>query len=174
LGEHQSQLNEWQIMVYGLADASVLTLEIARKIAVEMTAWRKRGIDPKQFIHSAIVQQELTALRVAEEAAAHVAEDENLRRQADAENLTVQNMFDAWLLDGVRRKEGNAELRRSFNADVLPVIGHIAIRDLTEHELRAILRTMVARGVNRSSVMIRNSLTQIKVDPSVKTLCQLI
>src|SRR5476649_1789327 len=58
LGEHQSQLIEWQIMVYGLADASVLTLEIARKIAVEMTAWRKRGIDPKQFIHSAIVQQE--------------------------------------------------------------------------------------------------------------------
>lgn len=78
-----------------------------------------------------------------------------------AENLTVQDMFEAWLLDGVRRKDGNAELRRSFAADVLPKIGAIAINDLTEHDLRALLRAMVERGVNRAAVMVRNSLTQM-------------
>lgn len=77
------------------------------------------------------------------------------------ENLSVKDMFDAWLLDGVRRKDGNAELRRSFGADVLPAIGAIAIKDLTEHDLRGVLRTMVARGVNRAAVMVRNSLTQM-------------
>ncbi|NHZ38236.1 tyrosine-type recombinase/integrase [Massilia rubra] len=77
------------------------------------------------------------------------------------ENLTVKDMFDAWLLDGVRRKDGNAELRRSFGADVLPAIGPIAIKDLTEHDLRGVLRVMVARGVNRAAVMVRNSLTQM-------------
>jgi integrase len=77
------------------------------------------------------------------------------------ENLTVRDMFDAWLLDGVRRKDGNAELQRSFGADVLPKIGAIAIKDLTEHDLRGVLRAMVARGVNRAAVMVRNSLTQM-------------
>lgn len=77
------------------------------------------------------------------------------------ENLTVQDMFDAWLLDGVRRKDGNAELRRSFAADVLPKIGAVAIKSLTEHDLRAVLRAMVDRGVNRAAVMVRNSLTQM-------------
>lgn len=78
-----------------------------------------------------------------------------------SENLTVKDMFDAWLLDGVRRKDGNAELQRSFAADVLPKIGATAIKDLTEHDLRAVLRTMVERGVNRATVMVRNSLTQM-------------
>jgi integrase len=80
---------------------------------------------------------------------------------ARTEDLTVKDMFDAWLKDGVRRKDGNAELRRSFTADVLPKIGTIAIKDLTEHDLRAVLRTMVDRGVNRAAVMVRNSLTQM-------------
>lgn len=96
----------------------------------------------------------------------HDAKEEMAARLADIEadrinDLTVSDMFDAWLLDGVRRKDGNAELRRSFSADVLPKIGAIAVRDLTEHDLRGVLRVMVDRGVNRAAVMVRNSLTQM-------------
>lgn len=78
-----------------------------------------------------------------------------------ATNLTVQDMFEAWTTDGVRRKDGNAMLKRMFAADVQPAIGAVAVKDVTEHHLRAVLRAMVERGVNRSAVMQRNNLTQM-------------
>jgi hypothetical protein len=37
-----------------------------------------------------------------------------------AEQLTVKDMFDAWISDGVKRADGNASLRRRFEKDVLP------------------------------------------------------
>lgn len=77
------------------------------------------------------------------------------------EDLTVQDLFEKWLVDGVRRKDGNAELRRSFDADVLPKIGKIAIKDLTEHDVRGVLKNLVKRGVNRATVVLRNNLTQM-------------
>ena len=70
-------------------------------------------------------------------------------------------MFDVWLRDGVRRADGNAELIRSFNADVLPLIGNRPIKDLDEHDLRSVLRAMVARGINRSAVAMRHNLAQM-------------
>lgn len=76
-------------------------------------------------------------------------------------DLTVGDMFNTWITDGVRRKDGNAMLKRMFAVDVLPAIGAIAVKDVTEHHLRAVLRAMVDRGVNRSAVMQRNSLTQM-------------
>lgn len=75
--------------------------------------------------------------------------------------LTVQDMFESWLKDGVRRQSGNAALIRSFNADVLPKIGARRIFDLNEHDLRALLRALVARGINRTAVMVRNNLKQM-------------
>jgi integrase len=109
-----------------------------------------KGIDPgSEKKVSRLEQQDLIVAKLAEI---------ELRR---SENLTLQDMFDAWLTDGVRRKDGNAELQRAFGADVLPKIGAVAIKDLTEHDLRGVLRGMVARGVNRSAVIIRNNLTQM-------------
>lgn len=80
---------------------------------------------------------------------------------ARVKDLNVSDLFAAWITDGVRRKDGNAMLKRMFSADVLPAIGDIAVKDVTEHHLRAVLRAMVDRGVNRSAVMQRNSLTQM-------------
>ena len=48
-----------------------------------------------------------------------------------------------------------------FAAAVQPAIGAVAVKDVTEHHLRAVLRAMVERGVNRSAVMQRNNLTQM-------------
>lgn len=73
----------------------------------------------------------------------------------------MHDLFTAWLEDGVRRKDGNTELRRSFNADILPAIGTTQIKALTEHDVRSVLRAMVARGVNRAAVMAKNNLTQM-------------
>jgi len=80
---------------------------------------------------------------------------------AATENLNFREMYKSWLADGVVRKDGNAEIRRSFEKDVLPSIGDIPVRDITEHELRALLRAMVERGVNRMSVCVYNDLVQL-------------
>jgi chromosome segregation ATPase len=41
------------------------------------------------------------------------------------------------------------------------LIGRKAIKDLAEHDLRAVLRAMVMRGVNRAAVVMRNNVTQM-------------
>ncbi|SEN31239.1 protein of unknown function [Duganella sp. CF517] len=80
---------------------------------------------------------------------------------ARVKDLTVNDLFTEWITDGVRRKDGNAMLKRMFEADVLPAIGAIPVKDVAEHHLRGVLRAMVDRGVNRSAVIQRNSLTQM-------------
>jgi integrase len=163
LGEHLAPLPAFDTLLYKLDGAPVMTLEVARKIAGEISDWRKRGHDPKAFIASEIDRHD----RERETAAAIAAEKERtaaqLKHQADQNNLTVQDLFDAWLLDGVRRKDGNKELRRAFAADVLPAIGTRPIKHLTEHDLRGVLRVLVERGVNRAAVVIRNNLKQMFV-----------
>jgi integrase len=87
---------------------------------------------------------------------------EDLRLAAEKiENKSVNELFDAWITDGVRRKDGNAELQRSFGKDVLPALGPIAVKRVTEHDLRKVLRKMVERGVNRSAVVVYDSLVQM-------------
>jgi hypothetical protein len=77
------------------------------------------------------------------------------------QGLTVENMFDAWIADGMLREDGNAMLLRMFKADVLPIFGAIAVKEVTEHHLRAALRKMVDRSVNRSAVMTYANLLQM-------------
>lgn len=156
LGDHDASLPDFEISIYKLSPAARLTLETARRIATELTDWRKRGTDPKEFIHAELG-------RFAAEAEAVVLEESRLKSMLDAEKLSVRDLFTAWLDDGVRRKDGNAELRRSFNADILPAIGAVPVKELTEHDLRSVLRVMVARGVNRAAVVARNNLTQMFV-----------
>jgi integrase len=129
---------------YGISsDSGYMSLADARAEAAAIRALARQGID---------VQVQ------AEEALKSASASKVL---AERDNLTFGDMFDAWLTDGVRRKDGNAELRRSFSADVLPKLAACRISDLTEHELRALLRAVVSRGANRTAVIIRNNLTQL-------------
>lgn len=77
------------------------------------------------------------------------------------DNLSFAAMFESWLMDGVVRKDGNAEIRRSFEKDVLKAIGAKPVALITEHDLRALLRAMVSRGVNRMAVRVYNDLVQL-------------
>jgi integrase len=154
LGEHGSSLSNFDAEIYGLAPGSELTLANARAIAVKIKDWRKAGTDPKAFIQSEIDRKTM-------ESAAQVESEALRKKQIEIENLTVNELFGAWMIDGVRRKDGNAELQRSFDKDVLPEIGDIAVRQITEHELRKVLRKMVDRGVNRLAVLTCGNLTQM-------------
>ena len=136
------------------SDEAHMSLADARAEAERLRALARQGIDYKKKLEH---ERAADAKRITDEAIA-AAQRVDLER---SENLTLKDLFDAWITDGVRRKDGNAELQRQFNADVLPAIGAIAMRDITEHDLRGVLRAMVDRGVNRSAVMVRNSLTQM-------------
>ena len=78
-----------------------------------------------------------------------------------AENKTVADLFDEWIRDGVSRQDGNAELIRSFKKDVLPLIGKKPIRNLTEKDLLAVLRSIKARGLNRAVVIRSKDIGQM-------------
>jgi len=78
-----------------------------------------------------------------------------------AENKTVAELFQEWLRDGVARKDGNAELRRSFTKDVLPIIGNKPLRILSEKDLLTVLRSVKARGLNRTVVIRNNDIGQM-------------
>ena len=82
-------------------------------------------------------------------------------KRQETENLTVADLFNEWLRKGVARQDGNAELERSFNKDVLPVIGQKAIRELTDDDLLGVLKGARKRGVNRLVVILNNDLGQM-------------
>ena len=97
------------------------------------------GINPND-------EKKAARIQVQAAIAATIAEAE---RKA-AENLTVEDLFNEWLKDGVARQDGNSELRRSFTKNVLPFIGQKPLRNLTEKDLLAVLRTVRERGLNRA------------------------
>lgn len=120
----------------------------AERDRVKVTA--AQGIDPTAAKKAARIE--------AQEAVAATLERAERQKK---ENLTVADLLDEWLRDGVARQDGNAELRRSFGKDVLPVIGKKPIRELTEKDLLTVLRKVRARGLNRAVVVLNNDLGQM-------------
>jgi len=82
-------------------------------------------------------------------------------QQQAMENLTVADLFEQWLRDGVARQGGNAELKRLFAKDVLPVIGKTPLRTLTDKDILDPLRRMTKRGVTRLAVVAYNDMNQM-------------
>lgn len=81
--------------------------------------------------------------------------------RSTAQNLTVADLFEEWLSDGVARQDGNAELRRSFRKDVLPAIGKKPLHNLTDKDLLSVLRAVRSRGLNRTAVILSNDIGQM-------------
>jgi len=116
----------------------------------EVKATAAKGIDPTAARKAAKIEAQAAV-------AATIAEAE---RQA-AENKTVGDLFAEWIRDGVSRQDGNAELIRSFKKDVLPLIGRKPLRNLTEKDLLSVLRSVKARGLNRTVVIRSKDIGQM-------------
>jgi len=62
-------------------------------------------------------------------------------RQQQVASLTVSDLFNEWVNNGVSRADGNAVIKSSFVKDVLPAIGNNkAIHKLTDKDLQEVLR----------------------------------
>jgi len=76
-------------------------------------------------------------------------------------NLTVADLFEAWLRDGVARKDGNKGLQMRFAKDVLPDLGGLPLKLLSETHLRDIYRKVLGRGVQRTVVDLAAAIRQM-------------
>ena len=89
--------------------------------------------------------------------------EEDARREAERqESRTLGELFVAWLSNGTARKDGGAELRRSFEKDILPVLGDKPVRAVTADDLREVLRAVgQGRERGRLAVLLMRDLKQM-------------
>lgn len=128
---------------FGLkSDAGHISLLDARAKAAEIRAMGKQGINYQQKLDA-------DAATVAAQSA-----------QQETDNYTVADLFKAWFAT-TRRKDEGAELTRSFNRDVLPILGPMKLTALEEGHIRALLSPIAASGTNRKAVVILNNLKQM-------------
>jgi len=81
--------------------------------------------------------------------------------QEALESKTFRDMFNEWTKHGVSRKNGNADLIRRFEKDVLPAIGKKRIRDVSESDIGKLLKSIVnERGANRMAVIVFQDIAQ--------------
>lgn len=108
------------------------------------------GIDPK--VH-----------KVAERIEAQQKIDDAIKTHAveQSKNLDVEALYLDWITKGVNRADENANLKLTFCKHVIPVIGHIKVKDLTEDHLHKLIENIIANGKLRTASELINSLRQM-------------
>ncbi|HHK4756177.1 TPA: tyrosine-type recombinase/integrase [Pseudomonas aeruginosa] len=147
---------------YDRDGTSGLTLKAARQRARELTELYLSGVtdvrehlEAEEAARKAARDAEIARLE-AEKAASEAA----LARQAARK--TVAELFDHWArVDLINRKDGGAEVRRMFNKDVLPLIGHLAVEDVRKGHITEVTDKLLARGVNRMAKQIFSLMRQM-------------
>lgn len=127
-----------------------LPLVDARSIAARHLAEVRAGKDPIELRDAALAAAEL---------AKHEAEREALLA---AKRKTFRQLFEMWhsrQLAG-SRKDGGAEIRRSFEKDVLPKLGDFYADEITRQQIAALLHDIVARGALRMANLMLSNLRQ--------------
>lgn len=127
-----------------------VSLETIRAERDRARALLKDGVKPTDAKRAAKIEAQA-------EVEAKIAE----AARSAADNLSVRAMYEAWILDGVSRSDGNAELRRCFEKDVLPAVGDKAVWLTTEGDLRAILRAVIKRGAYRMASRLHSDVIQM-------------
>lgn len=118
------------------------TLDEIRSARNKARADIKAGRNP-----SAVRDLEKAQVReamAAESAAVTAAEEE-----ATTDALSFQEMYKSWLESGVKRADGNTEVKRIVEKDVLPLIGDTPVRSIREKDIERVIRSIVGRGCNR-------------------------
>ncbi|MFG6428877.1 tyrosine-type recombinase/integrase [Roseateles sp. LYH14W] len=126
------------------------SLEAIRVERDRARALIKDGVKPTDAKRAAKIEAQAKVEATIAEAARHQAED-----------LPLRAMFEVWLRDGVKRAGENGELQRSFEKDVLPLIGRKPVRLVDEGDIRAVLRAVISRGTYRMASRIYADLVQL-------------
>jgi integrase len=128
---------------YGSKPADgVLTLAEARTETARIRALARRGIDFQ--VQDAELRKQATLVLAAE------AE----------QRYCIQDLYNKWITT-VTRQNNNAALIALFARHILPTIGSIELRKLTEGDILAMLRKLRAAGTIRTMQMVHDSLLQM-------------
>ena len=129
--------------------------------AVDLAEIRQRRDDARDQVAAGVNPNDKKQADRIEAQKAVEATIAEAKRQ-EAENKTFADLFDAWITDGVAREDGNAELKRTFGLDILPVLGAIPLRELTDTDLRDALRRVGReRGRGRTAERMLSEVRQM-------------
>ena len=84
--------------------------------------------------------------------------------QADinrVKNLTFNDLYDVWIIDGVKRVDGNEQLIRTFKLHILPSVGITPLKDLSYTHLTNLYKKIIASEKHRTAVVVSKSIVQI-------------
>jgi len=124
------------------------SLAQARAEAATLKLKRREGVDPTEERERQA--EALLAAKVAGEA----------EQSASNARLTVMDLFERWERRGLNgRKDKGAEVRRSFEKDVLPVLGAVFAEDVKRGMVAECLDTVAERG---APVIARNLLGDLR------------
>ncbi|OUY08527.1 site-specific integrase [Acinetobacter populi] len=139
-----------------------MTLAEATQKATYLAGLHKSGI---RNIKEHLEAEELARTKTRD---AEIARLDREKAEADAEaarlasRLTVSQLFERWTqLEISQRKDGGSEVRRMFEKDVLPSLGHLYVADVQKSHITEITDQLMARGVNRMSKVIFSLLRQM-------------
>lgn len=140
---------------------SAITLAELRTQAQRFNDWLDIGIrqpdgtylktSPKHKLEA-----DLQQLKADQEAALIRLERERLEAES---RLTVSQLFERWERLGLSDRKDTSEIRRMFNKDVLPAIGHLLVEDIRKAHIVQIINDIQARGVKR---MVKLMLSQMR------------
>ncbi|TFW01911.1 DUF4102 domain-containing protein, partial [Oxalobacteraceae bacterium OM1] len=141
----------WMTLSDGGVDTfPALSLHRARELAAQYRALVKAGIDPLEIKRAEKTERQR---QVAERIA--IAE-------AALARPTVTTLFDKWAAaELVKRKDRGTETIRSFQKDVLPVIGEMPAEAVAKAHVMEVLDRMLARGVHRLAKRCLSDLRQM-------------
>ena len=133
----------WLPKPYGNGSDGYLSLLQAKAESARIKSQAKLEIDERK--------------RIRKEIDTRKREDETARRK----NLTVQDLYDVWIKDGVNRKDSNSGLKRAFEKDVLPKVSKTLLKELSEQNIRKMYRDIIDRGVQRTAIVIARDFSQM-------------
>lgn len=120
-----------------------------------VAAMVRDGIDPAAHNRAERLKKQ------ADQAEAIAAQELRLAEiEAQAARMTVKQLFERWERRGLNgRKDKGAEVRRSFEKDILPVLGDLIAEDLKRGQVADCLDDVVERG---APVIARNLLGDLR------------
>ena len=128
--------------------------------ALSIASIRKNRDHAKQLVRDGIDPR---SKKVADkiEAQAAVLEIIRIDEQKRSEELTFQDLYDAWIKDGVSRSDGNKYINLTFQKNAIAVLGDIQLRHLTEHHLRDVYRKIISAGKVATAVELSKDIRQM-------------
>jgi integrase len=158
-----SKIREVRLGVY-----PVDTLSDLRAKRKEVQDLLDAGIDPIEQAKQEREQKKALNLEalaeIEQRKQAAIDERERIKQEAVTKQarITVRRFFDTWqALELRRRKDGGADVLRMFNKDVFPLIGEMALEDVTRAHIQEIVDAVTMRGVVRMNKAVLSAVRQM-------------